>query len=228
VCAIRGNNQEPVLRINTLTNKVNVLIAICRHPVFALALLGFIVACHLVVFMDGTAAAASHIRVRSIAQITVDDANNKLQFPIDVFFDPVEENLYVIDGNSNRVIVYNSDFFPWSSIGIGRNIQTPRGVAVMSNGDVYVSQIRAGKNPSPKISILNAAFFVKMQIFLDKIPEVTNFIPRQVAVNNDGIMYLAGKDYRGVLVLNDEGDFLRLLQPITTTRTFRESLPKSY
>ncbi|MEJ2201563.1 MAG: NHL repeat-containing protein, partial [Desulfuromonadaceae bacterium] len=44
------------------------------------------------------------------------------------------------------------------------------------------------------------------------IPGAVNFIPRRVAVNRDGLIYVASQ-HRGVLVLDAEGNFLRWLQP---------------
>ncbi len=66
----------------------------------------------------------------------------------------------------------------------------------------------------PASPVLNAAFFVDREIFLDEIPEAKDFIPNQVAVNPEGIIYVAGASSRGVLVLDNEGNFLRKLKPM--------------
>ncbi|KPK24121.1 MAG: hypothetical protein AMJ61_14205 [Desulfobacterales bacterium SG8_35_2] len=161
-----------------------------------------------------TAASDFMVPVKSIAQITIDDDNRNIDYPAAVFFDPVIDEIYVINGGRNRVVVYGPDFFPRMSIGTGRGIITPRGGIVLSNGDVYVGQVKTAKNPRPRITILNGAFFVEREIFLDEIPGVENFIPRNLAINKDDIIYLAGDNYRGILVLDNEGNFLRKLQPM--------------
>jgi len=166
--------------------------------------------------LAGGPAAASDfmVPVKSIAQITIDDDNREIDYPAAVFFDPVVEEIYLVNGGRNRLVVYGPDFFPRMSIGTGRGIITPRGGIVLSNGDVYVIQVQTAKNPRPRITILNGAFFVERDIFLDEIPEAENFRPRNLVINKEGIIYLAGDGYRGILVLDNEGNFLRQLQPM--------------
>jgi DNA-binding beta-propeller fold protein YncE len=175
----------------------------------------------------GSAAAEGlKVPLKSIAQITIDEEGHDLRFPTSVCFDPVEEEIYVSNTGSDRVVVYGPDLFPRLSIARGRGIATPRGIAVMKNGEVYVCQPHNRNNPRTRITVLNAAFFVKRDIFLDNIPEAKGIIPNQVAVNADGIIYVAGVSSRGVLVLDNEGNFLRWLKPMDKVLT-RVSVEKS-
>jgi DNA-binding beta-propeller fold protein YncE len=165
--------------------------------------------------LGSNSAAGIDVPVDSIAQIIVDDDNRRLIYPSSVFFDPVEEETYIVEGGSGRVVVYGPDFFPRVSIGRGRGVAAPSGVAVTKKGDVYVCQVRNFRNPSARVVVLNGAFFVEKEILLDQIPEAQGFVPRQVAVgSNGGDIYLAGEFNRGLLVLDDEGNFLRRLQPM--------------
>jgi DNA-binding beta-propeller fold protein YncE len=143
-----------------------------------------------------------------------DDEANRLNYPNALAYDRSLDEIYVVNGGSLRVVVYGPDFFTRYSIGAGRGVLSPSGVAVMDNGEVYVCQVRTRLNPSPRITILNAAFFVDREIFLDEIQEAAGFIPRRVAVNRDGLIYLAGLNTRGVMVLDNEGNFLRWIQPV--------------
>ena len=154
------------------------------------------------------------VPIDSIAQISVDDEGQKLNYPAAVFFDPVLEEIYLVNGGNGRVVVYGPDFFPRISIGNGRGSSSPRGVTVLENGEVFLCQVRNYKNPSPRITILNGAFFVDREIFLDQIPEARDFRPKQLAVNASGLIYLAGDNERGVLVLDEDGTFLRKMQPL--------------
>lgn len=154
------------------------------------------------------------VPIKPLAQIKVDDDGRKLGYPTTVFYDPVEDEIYLINGGSNRVVVYGPDFFPRVSIGKGRGVTSPRGGEVLSDGEVYLCQVRGDKGSSYRITVLNGAFFVDREIHLDKIPEAKGFVPRQVAVSRDGIIYVAGDNYRGVLVLDNDGNYLRRLQPM--------------
>jgi len=170
-------------------------------------------------FACGPAAAAEfNVRVKSVAQITVDDDGEAMGYPLAVFYDSTEEEIYVVNGGSHRVVVYGPDFFPRASIGIGRDVGAPYGGEVMPNGQVYICQARTTTSRAPRITILNGAFFVDQDINLDEIPEAENFSPRSVAVSREGLIYVAGLSSRGVLVLDGEGTFLRRLEPMDTIR----------
>jgi len=160
------------------------------------------------------AAGAIDVPLRSIAQITSDDDGRPLNYPVTVFYDPAVDETYIVNGISGRVVVYGPDFFPRVSIGSGRGVVAPRGGAVMNNGRVVVVQVRNAKNPVPRLTVLNGAFFTDMDISLDDIPEAADFVPREVAISSTGLLYLAGDNDRGALVLDNEGYFLRLLQPV--------------
>ena len=167
--------------------------------------------------LAGSGWTADEIPLKSIAQLTVDDDARLLYYPSTVFYDRGEEEIYLVNGGTGRVVVYGPDFFPAVSIGVGRGVQAPRGGVVLPNGDVYLLQIRNTNSERPRITILNGAFFVEREIFLDTIPEAATFIPRELAVSRDGLIYLAGTSSRGVLVLDNEGTFLRRLLPLDQT-----------
>jgi len=225
VSAIKDNRQRPVKggrsiyriparRFSGRVVKGQETAATIRRSVLAGMLLSVFVCC-LLLAAARTAQAGDELGVpiKPLAQIKVDDDGRPLGYPTAVFFDPIEEETYVVNGGSNRVVVYGPDYFPRVSIGIGRGVVAPRGGEVMSNGEVYLCQRRTAKSQSYRITILNGAFFVDREIILDDIPEAAGFIPRQVAVSSDGIIYLAGENYRGLLVLDNDGNYLRKIQP---------------
>lgn len=163
-------------------------------------------------------AADFNVQLDSVAQLTIDDDGRPLGYPTDVFYDPTEEEIYLVNGGSGRVVVYGPDFFPRISIGVGRGVGAPRGGAVMANGKVFISQGRTKKSPARRITILNGAFFVDRDINLDEIPEAGDFTPKKVAMSRDGFIYVAGDNNRGVLVLDGEGIFQRWLKPMDVIR----------
>ena len=158
---------------------------------------------------------------RSMAQLTFDDERKPLGYPAAVFFDPQEDELYVVNGGSGRIIVYGPDYFPRWSIGSGRGVVAPLGGTVLPDGRVLTVQIKNRSNPTPKITVLNGAFFPEQDIPLDNIPGDVAFVPRNVAVSPAGLLYVAGDMYPGVLVLDDEGYFLRKLQPTDEVSSYR-------
>jgi len=151
--------------------------------------------------------------VKNRGQMRVDDEARRLVYPNALGYDAVYDEIYLINGGSNRVVVYGPDFFPRASIGAGRGVISPTGVTVAPNGEVYVAQVRTKINPLPRITILNAAFFVDREIFFNEIPEADGFIPKRIALSRDGLIYVSGENTRGVMVLDYEGIFLRWMQP---------------
>jgi len=182
------------------------------RPNLLVLLLTVLVLCML---FSGVASAgdASYKPLTSIAQIVIDEEGQHLDYPVAVTYDPVMEEIYVVNGGQGRIVVYGPDYFPRIAIGEGRGVIAPQGLRVMSNGDVYICQAHSFRSAKNRISILNGAFFLDREIFLDQIPEAANFIPKQLAVNSEGLIYLVGANYRGVLVLDNEGTFLRRVQP---------------
>ena len=152
--------------------------------------------------------------VKNIAQMPFDDETRRLVYPNSLGYDAVYDEIYLVNGGSLRVVVYGPDFFPRASIGAGRGVVSPSGVTIAPNGEVYVTQVRTRLNPYPRITILNAAFFVDREIFFDEIPEAEGFIPKRVALSRDGLIYVSGENTRGVMVLDSEGTFLRWMQPV--------------
>ncbi|ADH85097.1 NHL repeat-containing protein [Desulfurivibrio alkaliphilus] len=161
------------------------------------------------------AAPASQPRgIDSITTITADQDGANLRHPSSLFYDHHAQELYLINGGAGRVVVYGADFFPVATIGPGRGVDAPRGVFVTPDGMVYIVQSNSRQNPYNRITILNGAFFVEREIILNEIPEAAEFAPSQVAVSRDGLIYLSGSTKRGVLVLDNEGNFLRRLEPM--------------
>src|SRR6056297_659126 len=166
----------------------------------------------LALFLSVTCATAN-VSLEPIAVMNIDDDGRLLNYPHSVFYDAVEDEIYLANGGTSRIVVYGSDFYPGMSIGVSRGVEAPRGGTVLENGDVYLLQVRNVNSERPRITVLNGAFFVEREIFLDEIPEAADFSPRQLAISRDGLIYLTGSSNRGALVLDGEGNFLRRLRP---------------
>ncbi len=154
------------------------------------------------------------VPVTSVAQVNYDEEGRQLNYPTAVFFDPVMEETYLVHGGEGTIIVYGPDYFPRLAIDKGRGVIAPQAVFVTPDGDVYISQVKSYQNPSHKITILNGAFFPKKEIIFDEIEEATDFRPHSVTVNDNGRLYVSGENERGVLVFDEDGEFLHRLQPM--------------
>ena len=150
-------------------------------------------------------------QVTPVKQVYWDSYGLPLRFPTVLFFDAATDETYLVTGGRGQLTVFADDLFPLASAGPGRELYTPQGGAIDSNGQVYICQSPRDGRPS-RITVMNGALIVTREISFDQIPEAANFTPRRMAVSRDGLIYVASQ-HRGVMVLDNEGNFLRWLQP---------------
>lgn len=153
-----------------------------------------------------------YVPVRLVALVDKDDQGKPVRFPSSLFSDSVMSEMYVVTGGQGRIIVYGDNFFPLVSLGKGRGVDSPQGLHVDSDGRLFICQGDNVKSPA-RLTILDGALFMQQEIFMSDIPDAENFIPYRIARGRDGTVYLAGLNYRGILILDKHGKFLRWLKP---------------
>ncbi len=155
------------------------------------------------------------VPVNAVALIERDEQGKKIKFPSFVFYDESMKEIYVITSNG-RITIYGSEygtsFFPKISLGKGRGVDRPTGLHVARDGRLFICQARTSDAPS-RLTVLNAALFPLREVVISDIKGAESFIPNRVALGRQGRVYLAGKGFRGVIVLNHQGEFLHWLKP---------------
>jgi DNA-binding beta-propeller fold protein YncE len=151
--------------------------------------------------------------IEFVESINEDEDGNKILFPSFVFAEPVMDEIYIIDSKS-RIIVYTSDFFPLYTLGRGKGVFSPQALTVDADGNLYVLMARTRDNPRPRIAVFNACYKWVRDIYLDNLEGIKNFSPHRLAIDKEGNFYVAGLYYPGILILNNQGQFLDLLTPI--------------
>jgi hypothetical protein len=155
----------------------------------------------------------ANLEVTPITQVTIDAEGKPLRFPFHLFYDKIADETYVSFAGGAKVNVYAGDFFPLVSFASGRDIDHARGGFIdAQRGLIYICQYADEDKPA-RISVFNGAFILVREIYLDNIPKVTDFFPEQVVVSRDGLFYVVGQNLRGVMVLDNDGNFLRWLKP---------------
>ncbi|AEH45643.1 NHL repeat containing protein [Thermodesulfatator indicus DSM 15286] len=160
--------------------------------------------------LEGTAQRAEP---KVIAIIDKDDQGNKLSFPSYLAYDPGRDELYVVDTAKGRIIVYSPDLFPIFSMGKGRGVFAPAGLAIDKQGNIYLCQGTSSYESRPHISVFNAAAIKIKDIFLKGFEGAENFHPRSIAIGQNGKLYVTGIGYRGLIVLDKEGNYIKTLAP---------------
>lgn len=143
-----------------------------------------------------------------VTVLTTDDRGDKLKMPSGLFFDPRADELYVLNGGDNLIVVYGPDYFPQESLGSGRGIKTPVGGVFTSDGNILIPQSGVS-GQGPRLTIINSAFLPVKEISLAGVPELNNFSPAHIAVGKDGSIYLAALESPRVMILTVDGGFSR-------------------
>jgi DNA-binding beta-propeller fold protein YncE len=139
-----------------------------------------------------------------------DEAGERLRFPSAVFIDTIAKEVYITDG-MNRIIVYTSDFFPIFTLDKKRGIESPQGLTIDSQGNLYIVQSATKEVPKPRVSIFNACYKWIKDISLTGFEGVDTFIPCGLATDNSGNIYVAGSYFPGVLILGSQGTTKEIL-----------------
>ena len=150
--------------------------------------------------------------VTYLDSIIEDEEGGRLSFPSYVFVEPVRKEIYVIDSKP-RVIIYTSDFFPLFTLSKRNGIETPLGLTVDAEGNVYVAQAPTKDNPRYRISVFNARLKWERDIYLKGFEGDDSFIPNRLAIDKKGNIFVAGSYSPGVLVFNNQGQLLETISP---------------
>ncbi len=153
------------------------------------------------------------VGVEVVAILDTDEFGDKLRYPSSVTYNKDMDETYVVAGGEGKVIVYGSNFFPSVSLGKGRKADSPRGVFIDKSSKIYLCQANTENKPG-RITLFNPAFFPEKEIVFTSMPEGENFVPKKMVKGLSGNMYVVGHNNRGIMVLDDVGEFSHWLKPM--------------
>ncbi len=156
---------------------------------------------------------AHHVEAKVIAVLKHDDLGQVFSFPAYLAYDPVRDELYVVDTAKSRIVIFSPDLFPVFSLGKGRGVTSPAGLTIDNEGNIYLCQGTSEEEPKPHISIFNAAAIKIKDIYFSGFPGAENFSPHNIALGKNGQLYVTGLDYRGLIVLDKDGHYLKTIAP---------------
>jgi DNA-binding beta-propeller fold protein YncE len=143
-----------------------------------------------------------------------DEDGEKFLMPSFVFAEPIKKEIFIIDGRA-RVMVYTDDFFPLTTLSKKDGVETPQGLTVDKEGNLYIAQSPYKDNPRHRISVFNACFKWERDIYVEGFEGSQDFIPHRLEVDNEGNIYIASEYYPGVLLIDRNGNLLDIISPIT-------------
>ncbi len=144
--------------------------------------------------------------------LTTDEEGRKFLFPQFVFFEPVMNEIYFIDGKS-RIMIYTSDLFPLHTLDKKDGIDAPLGLTVDEDGTLYVALSKTDNNPRHRIAVYNACLKWDRDIYLEGFEGADEFSPHRLAIDKSGNIYVSAEYYPGIVILDNDGRLLDILSP---------------
>jgi len=151
------------------------------------------------------------VNVRHV--ITEDYDGVGIMMPSNLWYDPVKRETYVLDAGHHRILIYAHDYFPLMVVGSRAGLIRPMSVAIDATGHAFIVQSPDETNPAGRITLLNPCLNPIKDIVFDHVKEADGFVPVQVACHPDGRIYVVGRQYPGLAVLDRDGRFLRMFKP---------------
>ncbi len=150
--------------------------------------------------------------VRYESMIVADEEEVALSFPSYVMVESFMNEIYLLDGRQ-RILIFTSDSFPLYTLDKNDGIHNPQGIAVDPNGKLYVAQSSTKNYPGNRISVFNACFKWERDIYLKGFEGAESFIPFRMALDKKGNIYISEEWFPGIIVINNEGDFIDIVSP---------------
>lgn len=150
--------------------------------------------------------------VTYLDSIVFDEEGDRLSHPSFVMVVPPENEIYVID-RRGRITIYTSDFFPVYTIRKTSNIQSPQGMALDNEGNIYIAQSATEDNPRHRISVFRQCLKWKYDIYMEGFEGADTFSPHRLVVDKKGFIYVAASFFPGVVILDKDGRFVDIMSP---------------
>ncbi len=152
---------------------------------------------------------SQNFSIKFVKIIKKDDTGQYLKVPTFVKFNYYTNRLCVIDAPKGRVIVYNKNFFPFFSAGLGREVLKPIALAFFKKKIFVCEQKQINKYP--KISIFSTSWRKLNEITIRGFEGDIDFFPKRIAASSKGNIYLVGSGIDGIVVISSKGKFLKII-----------------
>ncbi len=145
--------------------------------------------------------------------IDYDEEDKPLSLTAFVYVDRRTDEIYLIDSRG-RIIIYDSSFYPLLTLDRRRGILAPLALSIDPEGNLYVIQAPSKDFPEYRISVYDPALLWVRDLYIEKPPDVEEFVPLRIAIDKKGDLYIVGSNYPGVLVVDPyDGHIKNIISP---------------
>ena len=162
-------------------------------------------------------------KVRCLEVIEFDERGEPLNYPRSLFYDPYDNEIYVVGSGKNQVVIFTTDFYPIISVGHGRGLKGVHSGVVDKKGTFFC----LGAVGSEKNNFLveyDRALLPAGKIELKGFVGEETFKPERVMIE-DGFFYVVGIENPGLLKFDSAGAFLSRIVPYEEVLGVKEEAP---
>ncbi|MBN2808884.1 MAG: hypothetical protein JXR80_05260 [Deltaproteobacteria bacterium] len=161
--------------------------------------------------------------VRCLEVIEKDERGVALNYPRAIFYDPFDDETYVVGSGENEIIVFTHDFYPVISAGHGRGLKGVRSGAVTEDNLFFCLGSGAAERNNFLLRYDRALLPVN-KVELKGFPGESDFKPERVVVR-DGFFYVIGTGNQGLLKFAESGIFIDSIIPHEEVLGVKEEAP---
>ncbi|MDY6844954.1 MAG: NHL repeat-containing protein, partial [Thermodesulfobacteriota bacterium] len=111
-------------------------------------------------------------------------------------------------------LIYTSDFFPLFTLNKDDGILSPTCMTLDPEGYLFVGQSTSYNHPRARISIFNPCLKWKKDIHFEGFEGAEKFVPKNIALDKEGKIYVAGTNHVGIIILDKQSGFLSSIKPV--------------
>jgi DNA-binding beta-propeller fold protein YncE len=147
--------------------------------------------------------------------------NISFKFPIDVYA-AKNGDIYIIDSGPNKIWIFNDNLLPVSTIDKKNGLDYPISIAVDKKGMIFVSEATPDKKQKGSITIFDPIGRKKGTLQFEGFPGFETFVARDMAIDEEGNLYLAGGSSGPLIIMTSDGNFVKSIQPVRKTKAGKE------
>lgn len=201
-------------------NKYSFLL-MCPNVISLISFL-FLISSPFLFFLPAPSHGFNKKEIRYLDMIKGYADNISLQFPIDVYASE-DGDIYILDSGIHMILIFNKDLLPISVIDKTNGLNYPITLAVNDKGMVFVSEETPNQKQKGLIKVFDSLGRKKEVIHFEGFPGAESFVARDMAIDENGNLYLAGGQSGLLVVLSKDGKFLMNIQlPIEKIRDGKE------
>ena len=161
------------------------------------------------------------IKIQFVDMIKTFEGNIELKFPIDVYAGR-NGDIYILDSGLQMILIFDKDLLSISTIGKTHGLRSPMSVAVNDKGMIYVSEETAGEKQKGRITVFDPLGRKREVIEFKGFPGAEGFLARDMAIDGEGNLYLAGGETGPLIIISNDGKFIRNIQPMERSSENKE------